>query len=108
MIYKLVSSDTAPQIKATITRDDDDSVVDMSGATVRLKFRAKNTSVILFTLVATDTGTNLQDGIAIFLFNTGDLDIPGGLYEGEIEITYSDGKQETIFELLEFNVRNDF
>jgi hypothetical protein len=108
MIYKLVSSDTAPQIKATITRDDDDAVVDMSGATVLLKFRAKNTSTVLFTLTSLDNGTDLENGIAIFVFNTGDLDISGGMYEGEIEITYSTGVKETIYEILEFNVRNDF
>lgn len=108
MIYKLVSSDTAPQIKAIITREDDDSVVDMEGSTVRMKFRAKNTTIILFTLLAADVGENLANGIAIFIFNTGNLDIESGLYEGEIEITYPGGATETIYELLEFDVRADF
>jgi hypothetical protein len=31
-----------------------------------------------------------------------------GSYEGEIEITHSDGKKETIFEILNFVVRSDF
>lgn len=108
MIYKLVSSDTAPQIKATITREDDGSVVNMEGATVRMKFRAKNTTPILFTLTASEIGDNLANGIAIFVFTTGNLEIDDGLYEGEIEITYPGGSTETIYEILEFHVRADF
>tara|TARA_R110000824_G_scaffold362118_1_gene550056 strand:+ start:394 stop:720 length:327 start_codon:yes stop_codon:yes gene_type:complete len=108
MIYKLVSSDTAPQIKATITREDDGSVVNMSGATVVLKFRAQYSTTILFELTSSSAGSSLQNGIAIFTFNAGNLDIATGMYEGEIEITYSNGVKETLYEILEFHVRADF
>ena len=40
-IYTLVKNDTAPQIKATITREDDGSVVDFENGTCKLKFRKK-------------------------------------------------------------------
>tara|TARA_R100000657_G_C4672320_1_gene117113 strand:+ start:1432 stop:1767 length:336 start_codon:yes stop_codon:yes gene_type:complete len=107
-IYELVSGDTAPQIKATITRFDDGSVVNMSGATVRLYFRKKGTTSVLFTLTAAATA-DLANGIAVFSFNSTDLENrAAGNYEGEIEITHSDGKKETIFEILNFVVRSDF
>ncbi len=56
-IYTLVQGDTAPQIKATVTREDDGSVVSFAGGSV---------------------------------------------------ITYASGGKETIFEILNFNLRADF
>ena len=108
MAYYLVQGDTGPQIKVTVTRDETGEVVDMSGGTVRLKIRKKNVPTVILTLTATDVGTNLEDGIAIFVFGDGDLDIDPGNYEGEIEITFDDSTVETIYELIEFFVREDF
>ena len=107
-IYNLVAQDTAPQVKATITRSDTGAVVDMTGATVRMRFRAKTTSSVLFTTTATNVGSNFTDGIAIFVFSSGNLNQPEGFYEGEIEITYANGTVETIFDLLDFYIRSDF
>jgi|TARA_R110000772_G_scaffold226188_1_gene336862 hypothetical protein len=107
-IYQLVQGDQAPQIQAVLTRDDDGSVIDFSGGTCALKFRAKGTSTILFTLAAADVGGNFQVGIAVFSFSGTQLDIPEGYYEGEIEITYSSGTVETVFAILEFYLRADF
>ena len=107
-MYPLVKNDTAPQIKATITRDDTGNVVDMTGATVRLKFRKRATTTVLFTLTANTDVNNLSNVIAIFTFCAGNLDVDEGYYEGEIEITYSNSTVETIYEVLDFHVRGDF
>jgi len=104
----LVQGDTGPQIKVTVTREDTGAVVDMSGGTVRLKVRKRGASALSFTLTALDTGTNLENGIALFVFNTGDLDVDPGNYQGEIEITFEDATVETIYETLDFFVREDF
>jgi hypothetical protein len=104
----LVQGDTGPQIKTTITREDTGEVIDMSGGTVRLKVRKRGAATLAFTLTALDVGTNLQEGVAIFAFGSGDLDIDPGHYEGEIEITLSDSTVETVYETLEFFVREDF
>lgn len=104
----LVQGDTGPQIKVTITREDTGEAVDMSGGTCRLKVRKRGASTLAFTLTATDVGDNLQNGIAIFAFSEGDLDIDPGNYLGEIEITFSDSSIETVYETLEFFVREDF
>lgn len=108
MTYLLVKDDTATAIQANLTRSHDGSVIDCSGASVRLKFRAKGTTATLFTLTATDTGTNLENGIAIFQFGSGNLDLSEGYYEGEVEITFSDATIETVYETLEFYLRADF
>jgi hypothetical protein len=107
-MYTLVKDDTAPQIKATLTRDDTDAVIDCSGGTVRLYFRKKGAGSVLFTLTAADAGTNLANGIAIFSFGAGNLNLDAGFYEGEIEITYSSGVVETVFQVLDFQLRGDF
>lgn len=104
----LVQGDTGPQIKVTVTREDTGAVVDMSGATVRLKVRKRGASALSFTLTSTDIGDNLLNGIAIFAFNEGDLDVDPGNYQGEIEITFDDSTVETIYETLDFFVREDF
>lgn len=107
-MYKLVQNDQAPQIRAALTRDDDGSVIDFSGGSCALKFRAKGSTTILFTLAAADVGSFFEDGIAIFSFSNDQLDIPEGYYEGEIEITYQNGNIETVYEVLEFYLREDF
>ena len=108
MIYPLVQGDTAPQIKATITREDDGSVIDFSGGSCALKFRAKGSTTTLFTLAAADLGANFENGIALFSFSGTQLDVDKGYYEGEIEITYNSGKIETIYKVIDFYVRADF
>lgn len=107
-IFNLVQSDTAPQVKAVITRSDTGAVVDMTGATVRMYFRAKTSTNVLFTSTAANVGDNFSNGIAVFIFTAGQLSQPEGYYQGEIEITYSNGTVETIFDLLSFYIRADF
>lgn len=107
-IYTLVKGDSAPQIKATVTREDDGSVVNFAGGVVRLKFRKKDTTTVLFTLTGINVGSNYANGIAIFAFASGDLDLDAGYYQGEIEISYSSGSVETIYEIMEFYLRDDF
>ena len=108
MIYQLVKSDQAPQIKATLKREDDDAAVDFENGSCALKFRKKGTTAVLFTLAASDVGDNFKDGIAIFSFSGTQLAIAEGYYEGEISITYSSGTIETVFKILDFYLRDDF
>tara|TARA_R110000796_G_scaffold31493_2_gene83458 strand:- start:80 stop:403 length:324 start_codon:yes stop_codon:yes gene_type:complete len=107
-MYQLVKGDQAPQIQATLTRDDSGDVVAFSGGSCSLKFRAKGTKTVLFTLVAADVGNNFQNGIAIFGFAGDQLEINSGYYEGEIKITYSTGIIETVSKVLDFELRDDF
>ena len=107
--FNLVQGDSAPQIKAIITRDDTGAAVDFSGGSARMRFRKKGTTVLIATLNAADIGTNFANGIAIFSFSDTDLaDLDAGYYEGEIEITYSTGLKETIFDVQNYQVRRDF
>ena len=106
-MYELVQNDTTKQFKATLTREDG-TVIDCGGGSVRMYFRKKGTKTILSTLTAADAGTNLQNGIAIFTFEPTDLNIEPDYYEGQIEMTFSNGLVESVTELLQFQVKPDF
>lgn len=107
--YYLVQGDDAPQIKVTLTRDVTGTAIDVSNATVRLKFRKKGTDTVLVTLTSGASASQAENGIAIFDWGSTDLDIDSGNYEAEVEISYtSTGVVETVYETLDFVVREDF
>lgn len=107
MIY-LVKDDIGTQVKAILTREDTGQTVDLSDATVRMKFRAVGSSTVLTTLTSEATTGDAGNGIAIFSFGSGDLDLDAGSYEGEIEATFDSGNIETVYEKIEFYLRADF
>lgn len=108
-MYYLVKDDVGTQLKATLTRADDGTPVDLTDATVVMRFRAKGSTAILFTLTSiTISADDLSNGVAIFQFGAGNLNVAEGKYQGEIEATFTTGKIESVYEILEFYVRADF
>jgi hypothetical protein len=107
MLY-LVQSDVGTQVRATITENDTGDTVDISGATTVLKFRKKGASTVLATLTNQSPAGDSALGIATFIFGNGVLNIDPGNYEGEIESTFSDGSIKTVYEKVEFFLREDF
>ena len=124
---KLVQGDTRPQIKVVITDDATGAIVDVSGGSVRLKFRASGTTVTLFTLTGylqsgiEDANGNVtlslsgqayavpgSGGRAAFQFLTGQLNVDPGSYEGEVEVTFSDSGIQTVYTPLKFQIRAQF
>ena len=107
MGISLVQGDTGPQIKATITRSDTGAAEDLTNATIKLNFRKKDATAVLFSLSNQSTGENLTNGICYFIFATGQLDLDAGYYEGEVEVVSSSGTRETIYEIIDFYLRED-
>ena len=105
---RLVRNDTRPALVCTITDDRSKAPVNVSGATVRLKFRAMGE----LTLQATIVGfvTDGPAGQVAFYPATAPEMLQGepGDYEGEIEITFPDGQIQTVYDLLRFKIRQDF
>lgn len=105
---KLVQGDTRPALVCTITDDTTGAPISLGGATVVLKFRAVGAT----TLTASVNGsvTDGPNGVVVFFPATAPAMLAGeaGDYEGEIEITYSDGTVQTVYDLLKFKVREDF
>jgi hypothetical protein len=105
---RLVRNDTRPAIVCTITDDTTGAAIDITLATVRLKFRAAGAE----TLTATVTGA-VTDGAAgeVAFYPASAPEMLAGAagdYEGEIEITFADSQIQTVYDLLKFKIRQDF
>lgn len=105
---KLVQGDTKPALVCNITDEITGAAINITGATVLLKFRAVGTT----TLTATVTGsvTNGAIGQVAFYPASAPAMLLGeaGDYEGEIQVTFSDGTIQTVYDLLKFKLREDF
>jgi len=104
----LVRGDTAPQIKATLTRSDTGTVVDLTDATVQMHFKKRHADTTLFSLNDSAIGTDPENGICLFVFSGSNLDQSAGNYEGEIEVVFNGGARETVYETIDFVLREDF
>lgn len=105
---KLVSGDTGPQIRLTLTDETTGLPIDLTGAAVTLHFRAVGDTTVLFSrllYVAPDTAAN---GIALVNWGSTDLNQPAGDYEGEIEIVFADAVRQTMYDPLKFKLREDY
>lgn len=105
---KLVRGDTKPQLRLTLTKEENNQPINLSGATVTLHFRAAESDTLLFSRPAFINPQYAPSGIAYLDWEEGDLDLDGGNYDGELEIVFPDGSRETIYELLKFKIREDF
>lgn len=121
---KLVQGDTRPQIKVVLLDEETGVPLSLVGATAVLKFRALGADTLQASVPGIlATGFENADGTintaapynvagaggrVIFIWAEGDLDCEPGDYEGEIEVTFSDGTVQTVYGLLKFRVREDF
>ncbi len=105
-IIKLVQGDTLPIITVTLTDEFTGVAVDLTSAAVVVKFRKAGTTTILSTLTGSIIGA--ASGIFEFSFPSPALDVDPGLYEGEIEVTFSGGAIQSVYDLLKFRVREEF
>lgn len=108
MKINLVQGDTGPQIKVTLTRSDTGLVEDVSDATIKMHFRKQDTTSVLFSLTNQSSPEQQDLGVCIFIFSSGQLDVDAGYYEGEVEVVFQSGTRETVYEVVEFYVREDF
>jgi len=102
---KLVQGDTLPNLRLTL-KNADGLPIDITTATVRMRFRDRGTTTVLSTLIATKPSGG-YDGKVVFAFESDTLAVPAGLYEGQIEVDYGSGTQ-TIYDILQFQIRASF
>jgi hypothetical protein len=105
---QLVQGDTRPAIVCTLNDDTTGQAIDLSGATVRLKFRAAGATTLTATVVG--AVTDAANGACVFYPASAPEMLQGdpGMYEGEIEITFADNQVQTVFDVIKFKVREDF
>ena len=76
-------------------------------STVKMKFRKADTTTILETITCSIVSP-ASNGNVIMTWLADTLASAEGIYEGEIEITYDNGKISTVRDLLKFDVRAGF
>lgn len=130
-VLKLVQGDTEPTLIVNLYNELNDSetgsivdtVIDVSTSVVRLKIRLANTTDIVDTVVGHPIPGLLQaDGSIIFtapyniagtggrvafFWNENSLSKAGSV-EGEIEITFPDGRVQTVYRVIKMRVRGQF
>ena len=100
MDYKFVAGDTGSILRVTCKNDSDDAVIDITGATMKLKWKNKSGILQTKTMTPINPPTN---GKAEYQFATGEL-FPG-LMEFEIEITDAASKIVRSVDLISLSVR---
>ncbi len=104
----LVRNDIGSQIKAVLRRDETNAVINLTDATVYLKVSKYGKKDVLFTVTAQNLGSvSAAAGIAVFLLTQSNLQTPAGRYQGEIEINFSGGQVETVYQLIPITIRDD-
>jgi hypothetical protein len=117
---QLVKGDTLPEINFTL-RDSNTAAdgtildeldastwapIDLTGATVRLKFRALGADTAKAVITMTRHAP-YSDGKVFMSWPEGVLDT-AGTFTGEIEVEYSNGSIQTVFDQMKFKVREDY
>jgi len=107
-IINLVANDTNPSLIIQITDKTTGGGFNLSPSDreVFLKFREEGSDVSLFEQPTTKQNGGFS-GIVIMDWPTGGLNVPEGIYEGEIFIR-TNGSIHTIYDIVKFNVRADF
>jgi hypothetical protein len=100
---KLVASDNRPYIVMTLMNPED-VPVNITDATIVVYFRQAGATDLLATLPCTINDP--MAGVCYFNFPDDTLKDLLGAYEGEIEITFSNGDKQTVYDLLKFQVRS--
>ena len=108
-IIQVVKGDTGPNLRATVTRSDTGGAF-VGTSNCILKIRKKGTTVVISTISLNASASNLATGTLVFPLSTflTDNNTVEGFYEGEITFTLTDNTTMSVFELIDFKVREDF
>lgn len=107
MLIPMVRGDTRPTLEFTV-RDQNGAVINITGATVRLRISNKSTGAVLITRVLTITdgpGGKCTFAWVSTDWNAGVLDAAGH-YDAELEVTFSDATVGTVFPVYDLYCRN--
>jgi hypothetical protein len=105
---KLVQGDTRPAIVCTVTDETTGNALDITGATVVMKFRPVGNTTLQATIPGSVTSGSTGQVVFYPASSPAMLTGDAGDYEGEIEITFADNQVQTVYDLLKFKVREDF
>lgn len=98
--YQFVAGDTGSKLKVICKNDADNSLIDLAGATVKLKWKDTSGTLVAKTMIILNPST---DGKAEYQFAANELF--AGTMDFEIEITDSGGKIIKSLDLIRETVR---
>jgi len=101
--YDFVAGDTGSVLRVTCVNDDDDSAIDLTGATVALQWIRRSDGALQS---KTMTIVTAASGICSYQFATGELEAPSMRFE--VKITDSGSKVIRSLDPLEVDVRTAF
>lgn len=99
----MVAGDNLPLVTLNLTDNSSGSNIDVSQAVVIVQFRvAGGSGGVTLPCANVADGT---DGRVAFNFPGTVSNVPAGLYEGQIVITYNSGSKQTVYDILKFRIR---
>ena len=105
----LVSGDTGAGLQVQLLREKTGDILDLTNVTVIFKFRSRGSDTVLFTVLGVCfTPEQATSGISIIQFGDNLIGLSTGQYEGEVSIIEADLTIETVYELIYFQVREEF
>ena len=123
MAIKLTQGDTRPRIVLVLADEITNAPINLVGATVKMRFKEVGSATSKETLTGgLLAGKVLSDGSidvnppydtagaggrCYIDWGITTLDTAGE-FEGEIEVTFSDSKIQTVYDVIEFTVREQF
>jgi hypothetical protein len=105
---RLVKNDTGPQIQVTLTDDATGAAINLSGATATLHLKSLATGTVVLSRAMIIPETTATQGIALVVWGSSDLNQTPGDYDGEIEVVFSSGMRQTVYDVLKFRIRDQF
>lgn len=104
-VIKLVSGDTRPSLRITLTDANTKLPVNLTGVTaVKLQFREQGGDTTLF--VADGYLYEAAKGAVEVPWPTDVAPLAAGQYEADVKVTFPDGTVQTTFDLIRFMVRD--
>jgi len=104
----LVRGDTGPQVQLTLFDAQSGNAFNLTGGSVTLHFRAVGSTTLLFSRALTIPSGTASSGVAIIVWASGDLNQAAGDYEGEVEVVFASGVRQTVYDTLQFRIRDQF
>lgn len=107
-VIRLVTGDDRPVIILTLTDDVSGAPIDLSPSptVVSVRFREAG-STDEPTIIPCNKINGGGTGQVQFDFSGGVLDVPAGMYEGEIVVNFG-GPTHTVYDTLRFRIRESF
>jgi hypothetical protein len=107
-LISLVSGDGVANLQVTLVRDDTGLSFNAGGADINLRLRKKGSTTLLTTINYANDASDPTDGRVVFSMGDFLSTALAGYYEGEVEVVFADDTTQTVYQIINFRVREQF